>query len=130
MTDDLPREEVMEVVDRAVAELLEAAGVRAPPVDAIALARHLGLTVSHERRPPQRGRAQRPSGSRQIILDPEATEEHQQWTVAHAIGGHMKASLLQRLGVEPPQTRAPSGESLATLFAYHLLVPTAWFAVD
>ena len=35
--DDLVREEVLETVDRAVAGLLDAAGITGPPVDAIAL---------------------------------------------------------------------------------------------
>jgi Zn-dependent peptidase ImmA (M78 family) len=131
MTEDLPRDEVVAVVDRAVRELLEAAGVVEPPVDAITLAqRHLGMVVCLDRRQPQRGRAQRAGGRRQIFLRPEPTEERHQWTVAHEIGEHVKASLLQRLGLAPEQTRAMAGESLANLFAYRLLVPTGWLAAD
>ncbi len=131
MSEDLAREEVVEVVDRMVTELLAAAGVPAPPVDALALAqRHLGMLVCLDRRQRQRGRAQRVAGSRQIFLRPEPTEERHQWTVAHEIGEHMKAALLQRLGVEPERTRAMSGESLANLFAYRLLVPAQWFVED
>jgi Zn-dependent peptidase ImmA (M78 family) len=129
MTDDLPREDVLAVVDRAVDDLLTAAGVEAPPVDAIALAqRHLGMIVCLDRRQPQRGRAQRSGGRRQIFLRPEPTEERHQWTVAHEIGEHLKVSLLERLGVEPGKTQAMAGESLANLFAHRLLVPTCWFA--
>jgi hypothetical protein len=131
MTDDLPREEVLGIVDRAVDELLEAAGVGEPPVDTIALAqRHLGMLVCLDRGQPQRGRAQRAGGRKQIFLRPEPREERHQWTVAHEIGEHLKASLLQRLGVEPGQTRPMAGESLANLFAYRLLVPARWFASD
>jgi len=58
MFDDLAREEVVEAVDRAVAELLQSAGMEAPPVDAIVLAqRHLGISVCLDRRQQQRGRA-------------------------------------------------------------------------
>src|SRR5436189_5851267 len=131
MLDDLSREDVTQAVDRAVQGLLDAAGVTAPPVDAIALAqRHLGMVVCLDRGQPQRGRAQRASGRKQIFLRPEPSEERHQWTVAHEIGEHMKTELLQRLGIEPGQTRAMAGESLANLFAYHLLVPTCWFAAD
>jgi Zn-dependent peptidase ImmA (M78 family) len=132
MTDDgLPREEIAATVDRAVDELLDAAGVQGPPVDAIALAqRHLGMIVCIDRRQPQRGRAQRAAGRKQIFLRPEPNEERHQWTVAHEIGEHVKADLLRRLGVEPQQTRAMSGESLANLFAYRLLVPTRWLTAD
>ena len=129
--DELSREEVGETVDRAVAELLQAAGVDNPPVDAIALAqRHLGMIVCLDRRQPQRGRAQRTLGRKQIFLRPEPTEERHQWTVAHEIGEHVKTDLLQRLGIEPGQTRAMSGESLANQFAHRLLVPTGWFRAD
>src|SRR2546423_6434774 len=114
--DDLAHEEVTQAVDDVVEELLDAAGVTGPPVNAIALAqRHLGMVVCLDRGQPQRGRAQRASGRKQIFLRPEPTEERHQWTVAHEIGEHMKASLLERLRVEPDQTRAMSGESLANL---------------
>jgi Zn-dependent peptidase ImmA (M78 family) len=132
MTEEgLEREEVTATVDRAVQELLEAAGVTQPPVDAIALAqRHLNMIVCLDRRQEQRGRAQRAGGRKQIYLRPEPTEERHQWTVAHEIGEHLKVSLLERLGIAPNRTRAMSGESLANLFAYRLLVPTCWFAED
>ncbi|HLJ95987.1 MAG TPA: ImmA/IrrE family metallo-endopeptidase [Gemmataceae bacterium] len=131
MIEDLPREDVVGAVDRAVEELLDGAGIAAPPVDAIAMAqRHLGIVVCLDRRQPQRGRAQRAGGRKQIYLRPEPREERHQWTVAHEIGEHVKIDLLQRLGIEPAQTRAMMGESLANLFAYRLLVPTCWFATD
>jgi Zn-dependent peptidase ImmA (M78 family) len=131
MTENLDREEVVAVIDRLVEELLEKAQVTAPPVDAIAMAqRHLGMLVCLDRRQPQRGRAQRAGGRRQIFLRPEPTEERHQWTVAHEIGEHFKSTILERLGVAPSETRSMAGESLANLFAYHLLVPACWFAGD
>lgn len=131
MIDDLARDEVVGTVDRMVEELLGAAGVDKPPVDVLALAqRHLNMQVCLDRRQPQRGRAQRVAGRRQIFLRPEPTEERHQWTVAHEIGEHFKAALLQRLGVVPGETRAMAGESLANLFAYRLLVPSCWFTGD
>src|SRR4051812_14829722 len=127
MSEDLTREEVHRAVDRAVEELLDRGGVREPPVDVIALAqRHLGMVVCLDRTQPQRGRAQRVAGRKQIFLRPEPAEERHQWTVAHEIGEHQKADLLGRLGIDPEQTRAMTGESLANLFATRLLVPTAW----
>jgi hypothetical protein len=131
MREDLSREEVIEAVDRAIADLLQRAGVEGPPVDAIALAqRHLRIIVCLDRRQEQRGRAQRAAGRKQIFLRPEPSEERHQWTVAHEIGEHLKGSLMTRLGVDPEQTRAMSGESLANLFAHRLLTPTEWFAAD
>jgi hypothetical protein len=131
MFEELDRDEVLAVTDRTVQALLEAADVVNPPVDAISLAqRHLGMVVCLDNRQPQRGRAQRSGGRKQIFLRPEPTEERHQWTVAHEIGEHMKAKLLEKLGVAPGQTRPLAGESLANLFAYRLLVPSHWFAAD
>lgn len=131
MLDDLPREDMTARVDGLVEELLEAARLTGPPVDAIALAQgHLGMMVLLDKRQVQRGRAQRSAGRRQIYLRPEPTEERHQWTVAHEIGEHLKPRLLERLGIEPGSLRAMTGESLANLFAYRLLVPTCWFAAD
>ena len=131
MFDDMPREDVVRTVDRMVDELLAAANIQKPPVDAIALAQgHLGMVVALDNRQAQRGRAQRSGGRKQIYLRPEPREERHQWTVAHEIGEHIKADLLVRLGMEPGGTGAMAGESLANLFAYRLLVPTCWFADD
>jgi Zn-dependent peptidase ImmA (M78 family) len=131
MFDDMPREEVLVQIDTFVQELLQAALVSGPPVDAIALAQgHLGMTVCLDRRQPQRGRAQRAGGRPQIYLKPEPSEERHQWTVAHEIGEHLKVKLLERLGAAPGEVKAMSGESLANLFAHRLLVPTCWFTAD
>lgn len=131
MFDELPKEEVLSVIDRAVVDLLAAAGIAQPPVDAIALAqRHLGMVVGLDKRQERRGRAQRSGGRRQIFLRPEPSEERHQWTVAHEIGEHQKALLLEKLGIAPERTAAMAGESLANLFAHRLLVPTRWFTTD
>ncbi len=129
--EELTREEVGSAIDRLVDELLQAAGVTDPPVDALILAQHhLGMALCLDKDQPQRGRAQRAGGKRQIFLRPEPTEERHQWTVAHEIGEHFKVTLLERLGFESHQTKPMAGESLANLFAYHLLVPSRWFAAD
>lgn len=131
MLDELPRDDVTAVIDQMVDELLAASKLGQPPVDTIALAQqHLGMVVVLDERQPQRGRAQRALGKKQIYLKPEPREERHQWTVAHEIGEHLKSELLARLHIEPSQARAMAGESLANLFAYRLLVPTCWFVED
>jgi Zn-dependent peptidase ImmA (M78 family) len=131
MIEDLPREEVLATVDNYVEELLRAAAIEKPPVDAIQMAQgHLGMVVCLDTRQAARGRAQRAAGKPIIFLKPEPTVERHQWTVAHEIGEHLKAALLQRLGADPAQTRALAGESLANLFAHRLLVPACWLGGD
>jgi Zn-dependent peptidase ImmA (M78 family) len=129
MSIDLSREEVRAVIDQAVEDLLQAAGVEAPPVDALVIGqRQLGMAVCLERGSQKPGRGRRAAGKKQVFLRPEASPEGQQWTVAHAIGEHLKDDLLRRLGIPPEQQRVLSGESLPNLFAHHLLVPTSWLA--
>src|SRR5205823_14882179 len=114
MPEELTREEVVEVVDRVIADLLRAAGTGAPPIDAIALAqRHLKMIVCLDRRQEQRGRAQRAAGRQQIFLRPEPTEERHQWTVAHEIGVPLKAGVPERPGPDPEQAPAIARQSPA-----------------
>jgi hypothetical protein len=125
------REEVLGCVDALVEELLERAAVTQPPVDAIRLAqKHLSIEVCLDRRQPNRGRAQRANGARQIYVRPEPSEERHQWTVAHEIGEHLKPELLQRLGIAADEAPPMTGESLANLLAYRLLVPSGWLRSD
>src|SRR5580765_8851046 len=131
MFEDLPRDEVLTKIDSFISELLQEANIQQPPVDAIRLAQgHLGMVVCLDRRQSARGRAQRNGGRPGIVLKPEPSEERHQWTVAHEIGEHLKPQLLKRLGIDPDQTRPMAGESLANLFAHHLLTPACWFATD
>lgn len=128
MSEDLAREEVLAAIDAVIEELLERAGVQAPPVDAIALARRqLGLELSLDRPPRQRGRTQ---GRARILVRPEPSEERDQWAAAHEIARHLKPALLERLGVEPRAGSGLIGESLGKLFAGRLLVPACWFGGD
>ena len=131
MLDELNGEEVAAVVDRIIGDLLAAASVDQPPVDAIRIAqRTLGITVCLDGGQQSRGRAQRSGRHRQIYLRPEPIKERHQWTVAHEIGEHLKPTLLRALEIEPDQTGAMMGEALANLFASRLLVPQSWLSVD
>ncbi len=126
MSDELPAEELSAALDAVVDDLLAAAGVREPPVDAIALAeRHLGFVIrraSGGRRP--RGRA---GESVSITVDPDASPEARQWVAAKAIGRHLAPEVVRRLGVDAADKAAAA---LGNQLAERVLVPTAWFAAD
>src|SRR5262245_23822249 len=116
MTNDY--EEILAAVDAAVAELLAAAGVTEPPVDAVALARHLAIDPDSGRRPRRAGRA----------AEGEPTEEQRQWAAARAVADRLRPELLAKLGVEGLVGLA--GASLSNLLAARLLTPDDWFAHD
>ena len=123
MSEGPEPEEIHQAVDRAVEELLAAAGVREPPVDAVAVAqRHLRLVL--------RGDRARRRGRKQTSPRPVASEEEQQLLAAQEIGKHLRADLLRRLGVEPEEARGLAGALLTNLFADRLLMPTSWFTAE
>jgi hypothetical protein len=108
MSDDLTREEIHDRLDHFVMDLLDAARVPEPPIDAVAIARrHLGLALE---------------------LDPDADEEARHAAAAVAAGERLKPDLLRALGLDPAQKRGLLGQSLTGLFADRLLAPTAWLA--
>jgi hypothetical protein len=119
MTEDLTPEEIRHAVDRAVQDFLASAGVEAPPVDAMGLARrHLG---------PE---AVRPGGARPVAaVNGDLTEEQRQWLAARRLGEYHKPAILHRLGPSP-EFRGLGGASLVNLFAAGLLLPAGWFAAD
>jgi hypothetical protein len=122
MSEELAHEEIQQAVDRAVEELLGESGIHEPPVDAVALARHLGLELPAERP------SQRATNAKRIALRPDHSEEQRQLAAALAIAAHLKADLLSRLGIDPDGGRPLLGGSLAGMFADQLLVPTTWLA--
>ena len=111
MGEEIERGEVLEAVDRAVEELLEAAGIAEPPIDALALAR-VHLEIPEKKR----------KGSAPI------EEEGRQLLAAQEIGEHLKPALLRRLGIGTEGGRPLLGASLGGLAAVRVLAPTAWLA--
>jgi hypothetical protein len=114
MNEDLTREDVHHAADLLVEELLGAAGVTRPPVNAVDVAqRHLKIAL----------REPAPSA-------PRGSEESRQWAAAQAVSERLKPDLLRRLGFDPASRPSLPGESLAGLLARLLLTPTSWFAGD
>jgi hypothetical protein len=121
MMEELTREELLAAVDAVAADLLAAAGVHQPPVDAVKIAwRHLGLALSA-------GSSRRGCGGRQSAEAGDGDPDRQQWLAAQVVGDHLKPRVMERLGVPTEASRAMLGESVANLFAFRLLLPTPWF---
>ena len=135
MFPELTREELATGLDRVAEEILAEAGVRSPPVDALAIARMLGITVALDDR--QEGRARyvrlgdrlsgRPAAT--ILLRPEPRHERRHWAVAHEIGEHAAHRVFARWGADPREA-VNAREQVANCLAGRLLLPTQWFAAD
>jgi hypothetical protein len=135
MYPELTREELAAGLDSVVEEIFETAGVAGPPVDAMAVARTLGISVAWDDRQEGRARYVRVGGRRSgqcratILLRPEPRLERRQWAVAHEIGEHVAHRVFARWGVDPPES-VIAREHVANWLAGRLLLPTVWFMPD
>ena len=136
MLSEFTREELAAGLDRVAEEILQQADVQRPPVDALAIAKRLGIVVAWDDR--QSGRARyvrlndRWSGGAMptILLRPEPRFERRQWAVAHEIGEHTAHRFFARWGVDPRETVPNAREQVANQLAGRLLLPTVWFERD
>jgi hypothetical protein len=132
----LTAEEWAAALDAVAVEVLDAAHADHPPVDAVALASALGLTVATDDRQQGRaryvrlrglrGRASRPT----VLLRPDPRAERRQWALAHEIGEHVAHRVFHGLGADPRTVSPLVRESVANQMAGRLLLPSAWFAAD
>jgi hypothetical protein len=136
MLPELTQDEFGAALDAVACDVLESALVAEPPVDALAVATSLGLTVAWDDR--QQGRARvvrlgsvvRPPAPPSILLRPDPRRERLQWAVAHEIGETCACQVFDRLGVEPREAPAGTRETVANQLAARLLLPGIWFAKD
>lgn len=133
---DITREELSAGLEAVAREALDKAGMYGPPVDAMAVAGGLGLTVAVDDR--QRGRARyvrlgavgRRKPRPTILLRPEPRLERRQWAVAHEIGEHLAGRVFGLLSVDPREAAPNARETVATHLAARLLLPGPWFPED
>ena len=136
MLPEITSEDLSAALDAVAMGVLEAARLDRPPVDAILLARRLGITVAVDDR--QRGRARYvrlrgPRGRKPrptILLRPEPRRERRHWAVAHEIGEHVAHRVFGLLSVDPREAAPNTRERIATYLAARLLLPGPWFAHD
>ena len=136
MLPEIPREELSAGLDAVASELLADARVDAPPVDALLLARALGITVAWDDYQQGRARYVRLGGSvgrppePTILLRPEPRPERRHWAVAHEIGEHVAHRVFAVLLVDPREVAPGARNTVANHLAGRLLLPTQWFAAD
>jgi hypothetical protein len=113
--------------DDLVRELLAEAGLTAPPVDAVALARHFDWPVVWDAGLRERGRLHRLAGRPALFIRPEDRPERVHWAVAHEVGEAQLWRVCDRVGCDPDDLAPRQRETLACQFAQRLLLPTSWF---
>lgn len=118
------------IVDRSVRRLLEQSGVSHPPIDAIQLARRLGIEVVLDARQQPRGRQTRIAGRTSIFIRPDDRPERRQWAVAHELGESIAHELFHTTGLELLEIEPRLRERAANLAAGRLLLPADWFPPD
>jgi len=132
MLPEIPACELTRVLEDCAAELLEAAGVERPPVDAFEVAAAQGILVG--RSGDQRGRAQfvrlRGQGGRaqpSIFLRDEDRRERLQWALAHEVAESVAYRVFAELGVQAVEAPPDARERIANDLARRLLLPGGWY---
>lgn len=135
MFPDVPEEQVRRAVEAVAAETLAEAGVDAPPVDAFAVARRLGIVVARDRLAATRARFVRlggdePDGQPTILLADDPRPERRHWSIAHEVGECQAYRVFAELGVASVDVPADAREQVANRLAGCLLLPRRWFGAD
>ena len=125
---DVNPEDVFDAVDRLLTGLIERAGVRQPPVDALAIAEeHLGIPVemveaeTDERGRPKRATRRQGAG---ITLTEDMTEEQQHAAAANGIARALLPEVLRKLDIPHGSESKSAAGHLRGLVVPRLLVPT------
>uniref|UniRef100_A0A7C2JX87 ImmA/IrrE family metallo-endopeptidase n=1 Tax=Schlesneria paludicola TaxID=360056 RepID=A0A7C2JX87_9PLAN len=126
MTATLP--DWPQVCDALAAELLGAAGLSAPPVDALKVAQRLQVELVWDASQSGRARVQLLGGRPVIFLRPGQRPERTQWAVAHELGELFAWRVAERLDLAPGEWLPRQREEIANALAQRLLLPDAWFA--
>lgn len=134
MLPELTQEEFSVALDEVAGQAIDALRADGPPVDALALARALGLIVAWDEGQAGRGRIVRlPRFSvgrspATILVRSDPRPERVQWAIAHEIGEVRACEVFERLRVDPREAPPGTRETVANQLAGRLLLPRAWFA--
>ncbi|REK15753.1 MAG: ImmA/IrrE family metallo-endopeptidase [Planctomycetota bacterium] len=135
MLPELTTEEWSEALDAVAGQLIAELPSAAPPIDALRLARTLGLTVAWDERQPSRGRMARlaalgTGAGASILVRPDPRPERLQWAIAHEIGEFCAHRVFDSLAVDPREAPPAAREAVANHLASRILLPRASFAED
>jgi hypothetical protein len=132
MSPEIASEELAATLDHVAEEILDHAGVIAPPINALQLAVRLGYEIAWSKGESGRARLVQtprsdPLGRGTILLHPEPRLERRQWAVAHELGEAAAHQVFERLDQDPRTVRANVREQVANWLAGRLLIPSRWW---
>ena len=136
MLAEIAAEELSDCLDEVAMEVLDTAQVAGPPVDTLAVAGALGITVASDDRQRCRARFVRlRSGGRgrerpTIFLRSEPRPERRHWAVAHEIGEHTAYRVFGKLRIDAREVAPKMREEVANYLAGRILLPARWFGAD
>lgn len=130
--DTTTHEQLSAILDDVAAELLEAAKWKGHAVDAVHVARRLGLTVARDRKLCGRARYVRLSAGRgrlrgAIFVGEADRPERLQWAVAHELGEYAVHRVFTRAEIAPYAEQPALREQLANELARRILLPRRAF---
>lgn len=131
MLPEIAVEELAAALDDAASDLLLAADVDGPPVDAFRVAEALGIDVAWDDFQPGRARLvaldeNRRAPRTSVLLRRDPRGERRHWALAHEIGEAAAHRVFARLGVDPREAPPAAREDVANRLAGRLLLPTRW----
>jgi Zn-dependent peptidase ImmA (M78 family) len=135
MITEIPAEQLIDSINDCAAELLAEAGADCPPIDALLIAKRLGLLVAQDRQSDMRARFVRlgqPNRAARgtILLADDPRPERRQWAVAHEIGEFAAHRVFTELGIDPEDLVSAEREQMANHLANAILLPFDWFRAD
>ncbi len=135
MLTEVPVEQLAEAINDCAEELLAEARVDRPPVDALGMAKRLGLVVAQDQQTAVRARFVRVgqtsgAGRGTILLADDPRPERRQWATAHEIGEFAAHRVFARLGIDPTELDSAEREQMANHLANALVLPFDWFRAD
>jgi predicted transcriptional regulator len=133
MIPEISQEELSAALDSVAADVIQRIALEGSAVDAVAVARSLGLTVvwdDHQSSRARRATIGGGEGIASIFVRHDPRPEREQWAVAHEVGESLAEKVFVQLGIDPQEAPRGAREQIANAIAGRILLPREWFGAD
>jgi Zn-dependent peptidase ImmA (M78 family) len=135
MLAEIPTEELARTLEEVAGNTLSKAGIREPPIDALCLAKRLGLAVAWDDRQASRARLVQFAGDQNldvsaVFVRHDPRHERLQWAIAHEVGELLAETVFTKLLIDPSIAPPHCRETIANGLASRLLLPNDLFSAD